>query len=196
MKDPARPKDMYGRKPTSSSRGKTHDRILAMQHEPGMLPGAEAILADRPAGSLAEAVMAFHAEHVQPKPVTTRRAYERSLTLFVRDLVARGPLPNTLVVDSKLDRERFANHLDWRMEQGLHDAGELQRSALHLARLGEWLVSTGRLPAESFVDGRAWMRAEAVRRIADAPPAFHVAADAAALRDVSGDADLLDPSSD
>ena len=71
-----------------------------------------------------------------------------------------------------------------------------KNTALHLARLGEWLVSTGRLPAESFVDGRAWMRAEAVRRIADAPPAFHVAADAAALRDVSGDADLLDPSSD
>lgn len=140
--------------------------------------------------------MAFHAEHVQPKPVTTRRAYERSLTLFMRDLVAQGPLPRTLVVDSKLDRERFASHLDWRVAQGLDDAGELQRAALHLARFGEWLVSTGRLNAEAFIDGRTWMRAEAGRRIADAPPAFHVAADADALRDTSGDADVLDPPTD
>lgn len=184
-----RTKDIYGRRPTSASRGKTHERIMALQHDPSVIPGTEAVLAERPPGSIAASILAFHADQVVARPVTTRRAYERSLAFFARDLAATGPSPQAAA--SVLDRERAAQHLDWRIEQGLHDAGELQRSALHLSRLFEWLVDAELLAPAAFEDGRAWMRAEAARRIEHAPPPFHVAASADELRDVSGDAALL-----
>jgi hypothetical protein len=180
-------KDIYDRRPTSTSRGKTIQRIMDHQHAPGMIPGTEAVLAERPAGSIAEAIMAFHAAWVENKPVTTRRAYERSLAVFARDLAANGPAP-TEPLDA-LGRERLAAHLDWRIANALHDPGELQRSALHLTRLCEWCEAE--LGAELGAD-RAWMRKQAATRIAAAPPAFHVAGSSEQLRDTSDDADVLD----
>ena len=70
-------KDIYDRRATSRSRGKTIQRIMDRQHPVGMIPGTELVLAERPVGSIAEAVLAFHAAWVEPKQVTTRRAYER-----------------------------------------------------------------------------------------------------------------------
>lgn len=179
-------KDIYGRRATSQSRGKTIQRILDHQHAPGMIPGTEAVLAERPTGSIGAAVLAFHAAWVESKQVTTRRAYERSLAFFVRDLAANGPTPQEPV--DRLSRDRVVEHLDWRLENGLHDPGELQRAALHLTRLLEWLQET--LALELDAD-RAWMRQQAADRIAAAPPAFHVAASADELRDTSGDADAI-----
>lgn len=179
-------KDIYDRRPTSTSRGRTIQRIMDLQHAAGMIPGTEGVLDERPAGSIAEAVMAFHADWVESKAVTTRRAYERSLAFFARDLAANGPAPSAPLAE--LGRERLAAHLDWRIANALHDPGELQRSALHLTRFCEW--SESELGASLGAD-RAWMREQAARRIAAAPPAFHVASSAAQLRDTGSDADLL-----
>jgi hypothetical protein len=180
-------KDIYDRRPTSTSRGKTIQRIMDLQHAQGMIPGADEALAERPEGSIAAAIMAFHAAWVESKPVTTRRAYERSLAFFARDLLANGPAPSSPL--GELGRDRLAAHLDWRLDSGLHDPGELQRSALHLTRFCEW--SQTELGAELDAD-RAWMREQAASRIAAAPPAFHVAASADELRDTTGDAAALD----
>ncbi|MCW2920957.1 MAG: hypothetical protein JWL76_831 [Thermoleophilia bacterium] len=179
-------KDIYDRKATSVSRGKTIQRIMDRQHASGMIPGTELVLAERPDGSIAEAVLAFHGEWVEPKQVTTRRAYERSLAFFVRDLAANGPAPTEAL--AALSRDRLVEHLDWRLANGLHDPGELQRAALHLTRLCEWIG--GHRGVDLDAD-RAWMRAQAAGRIDAAPPAFHVATSADELRDTSGDADAL-----
>jgi hypothetical protein len=184
-------KDIYDRRPTSTSRGKTIQRIMDLQHAAGMIPGAEAVLAERPEGSIAEAIMAFHAAWVEPKAVTTRRAYERSLAFFARDLAANGPAP-TEPLDA-LGRERLAAHLDWRIANALHDPGELKRSALHLTRFCEWCETE--LGVELQAD-RAWMREQAARRIAAAPPAFHVARTSDELRDTLTDASALDADAD
>ena len=180
-------RDIYGRRATSESRGKTIQRILDHQHAAGMIPGTEGVLDERPEGSIAAAIMAFHDAWVESKQVTTRRAYERSLAFFARDLAARGPAVTSPV--GALARERLVDHLDWRIERGMHDPGELQRAALHLTRLCEW--ANEQLEAGIDVD-RAWMRARAAERIAAAPPAFHVAGTADELRDTSSDADTLD----
>jgi hypothetical protein len=179
-------KDIYDRRPTSTSRGKTIQRIMDKQHAAGMIPGTEQVLAERPAGSVAEAVMAFHASWVETKPVTTRRAYERSLAFFVRDLAANGPTPQDPL--SSLSRDRLAQHLDWRLANALTDPGELQRAALHLTRLCEW--AEAELGASLDAD-RAWMREQAASRIAAAPPAFHVATSSDELRDTAADAGKL-----
>lgn len=179
-------KDIYDRKPTSASRGKTIQRIMDLQHEQGVIPGAEDALAVQPAGSIAAAITAFHAAWVESKAVTTRRSYERSLALFARDLAANGPAPSTPL--AKLNRDRLVQHLDWRLSSGLHDPGELQRAALHLTRLCEW--ATAQLGEELGAD-RAWMREQAAARISAAPPAFHVATHAGELRDTSADAEHL-----
>lgn len=182
-----RPKDLYGRKATSQSRGRTIQRIMDLQHAPGTIPGTEQVLAERPAGSIAEALMAFHADWVEPKQVTTRRAYERSLAFFARDLAASAdPAPNAPI--GELSRARLAAHLDWRLANGLTDPGELQRAALHLTRFCEWAQE--RLDIDLGAD-RPWMREQAAERIAAAPPAFHVATRADELRDTSGDASSL-----
>jgi hypothetical protein len=152
-----------------------------------MIPGAHEVLVDRPTGSIAAAIADFHATWVEPKPVTTRRAYERSLAFFARDLEANGPAPSEPL--ASLGRERLAAHHDWRLANGLHDPGELQRSALHLTRLCEW--AEAELGAELQAD-RAWMREQAAARIDAAPPAFHVATSSDELRDTSGDAESLD----
>jgi hypothetical protein len=179
-------KDIYDRKATSVSRGKTIQRIMDRQHAAGMIPGTEQVLAERPAGSIADAVLGFHADWVEPKQVTTRRAYERSLAFFVRDLAANGPAPTEHL--AALSRNRLVEHLDWRLSSGLHDPGELQRSALHLTRLCEWIGEHRGIDLDA---DRAWMRAQAAARIAAAPPAFHVATRADELRDTSGDANAL-----
>lgn len=179
-------KDIYDRKATSTSRGKTIQRIMDRQHEAGMIPGTEQVLAERPEGSIAQAVLAFHAEWVEPKQVTTRRAYERSLAFFVRDLATNGPATTEPL--ASLSRDRLVEHLDWRLSNGLHDPGELQRSALHLTRLCEWISEHSEVDLQA---DRAWMRAQAAARIAAAPPPFHVAGRADQLRDTSGDADAL-----
>lgn len=185
MDEPGRsPKDLYGRKAVSQSRGRTIQRIMDLQHAPGTIPGTETVLADRPAGSIAEAIMAFHAAWVEPKQVTTRRAYERSLAFFARDLAAGGdPTPQAPL--DQLGRDRIVAHLDWRLVNALTDPGELQRAALHLSRLCEWAEeATG----VTLGADRAWMREQAASRIAAAPPPFHVATRADQLRDTSGDA--------
>jgi hypothetical protein len=179
-------KDIYSRKATSTSRGKTIQRIMDLQHAQGMIPGTEQVLAERPAGSIAEAIWAFHAAWVETKPVTTRRAYERSLAFFARDLAANGPAPQRPL--GELTRDRLVEHLDWRLANALSDPGELQRAALHLTRLCEW--SETELGA-SLDANRAWMREHAASRIAAAPPAYHVATRADELRDTTGDAGLL-----
>ncbi len=179
-------RDIYDRRPTSNSRGKTISRILAHQHAAGTIPGTEEMLDERPDGSIAAVVVAFHAEWVESKPVTTRRAYERSIALFVRDLAINGPALRDPI--ARLDRDRIVDHLDWRVANGLHDPGELQRASLHLARLCEWANEH----ANASIDiDRPWLRAQASERIATAPPPFQAASDASELRDVSGDADLI-----
>lgn len=185
-----RPKDIYDRKPTSESRGKTHERIMALQHDPSMIPGAEDVLAEAPEGSIARALIDFHQDQVTSRPVTTRRAYERSIAIFARDLAQDGPHPREPL--ASLDRERMAAHLAWRLQNGLHDAGELQRSSLHMSRIGEWLVAQGLKTGDEFADFRAWMRARAAAKIAEAPPAFHIATEASQLRDTSADEQVLD----
>lgn len=182
-----RPKDLYGRTATSASRGKTIQRIMDLQHAPGTIPGTEQVLAERPAGSIAEAIMAFHAAWVEPKKVTTRRAYERSLAFLARDL-AGGEEPTPQSPVSALTPARVVAHLDWRLANGLADPGELQRAALHLTRLCEWIESELGVPLDA---DRVWMREQAATRIAAAPPAFHVATRADELRDTTDDATLL-----
>lgn len=181
------PRDIYGRRPTSTSRGRTIQRIMDHQHAAGTIPGAEEALAQRPPGSIAAALMAFHAAWIEPKQVTTRRAYERSLAFFARDLAEHGPPPRGAV--SLLDRDRLVQHLEWRMASGLADPGELQRAALHLTRFCEW--SAEELGVDLGAD-RAWMREQAAARIAAAPPPFHVATTAEELRDTTGDDAMLD----
>lgn len=183
------PRDIYGRRPTSTSRGRTIERIMDLQHERGVLPGAEGVLADAPPGSIAAAIVGFHRGWVEHRQVTTRRAYERSLALFARDLAEQGPAPARPL--HELAADRLAAHLDWRLRHGLVDSGELQRSALHLARFCEWAASE--LDAQLLPDARAWMRHQAAARIEAAPPAFHVATSADELRDTSADERLLDP---
>lgn len=176
MADHPRPRDIHGRRPTSESRGRTHERILAQQHEAGRLPGAEDVLAERPDGSIAAAICEFHVSWVESKLVTVRRGYERSLALFARDLAEHGPAPAAPVTE--LTPERLVAHLDWRISVNLRDPGELQRSALHLARFAAWLGEHG-TPLDA---PRDTLRAAAVARIAALPPVFHVATDAAQLR--------------
>ena len=184
--DQRRTPDLYGRRPTSRSRGKTIDRIMAHQHAAGRIPGAEAALESRPEGSIAEALTAFHHAWVETKPVTTRRAYERSLAFFARDLAANGPDPSSAIAD--LPATRLAEHLDWRLANGLDDPGELQRCTVHLARACAWTIEHGGSAPE--VD-RAWLREQVTARIEHAPPPFHAARVADELRDTSGDAQLL-----
>jgi len=179
-------RDIYGRSATSQSRGKTIQRIMDRQHAGGMIPGTEDVLADRPSGSIAEAILDFHATWVEPKQVTTRRAYERSLAFFARDLAEVGPAPALPL--AQLSRDRLVQHLDWRLTRGLTDPGELQRAALHLTRLCEWIAEHFGVDLQA---DRAWMRAQAAERIAAAPPAYHVATRADELRDTSGDAAAL-----
>jgi hypothetical protein len=179
-------RDIYDRRATSTSRGRTIDRIMARQHAQGVIPGTEQVLEDRPAGSIAEAILGFHADWVETKQVTTRRAYERSLAFFARDLAANGPEPAQPI--DALRRDRLVDHLDWRLAQGLDDPGELQRAALHLTRLCEWV---GEHRSVDLQADRAWMRARAAERIATAPPPFHASRTANELRDTSGDAAAL-----
>ena len=186
MSEHPRTKDLYGRRPTSTSRGKTHGRIMALQHALGTIPGAEDALATAPEGSIAAGIRAFHTTWVEPKPVTTRRAYERTLAFFARDLQATGPEPAQPA--TQLRRERLAAHLDWRIHAGLTDVGELQRAGLHLARLAEWFDETFDLNLGAT---REWMREQAAARIDLAPPAYHTATSADQLRDTSRDAAVL-----
>lgn len=131
-------RDPYGRRTTSRSRGRTHERILAMQHGSNELPGAQDLLADAPVGSVAACVGDFNSGWLAPSlQVTARRAYERSMVLLLRDLAENGPDPRGPV--QQLARARFEQHLEWRVERRLVDRTELLRCTVHLARLGAWL---------------------------------------------------------
>jgi hypothetical protein len=132
-----RERDIYGRKPTSNSRGRTDERIMALQHAKGTLPGAEGLLDGCGDGSIGAAITRFHVEFVEPKPVTSRRAYERSLVFLLRDLAEVGPNPTASIAE--LSEERLAAHLDWRVAHGLTHAAELSRAGVHLGHIGEWL---------------------------------------------------------
>jgi hypothetical protein len=181
-----RERDIYDRRATSESHGRTIERIMDLQHAAGMIPGTEQALSERPEGSIAAAILGFHADWVESKQVTTRRAYERSLAFFARDLEANGPHPRSPL--AALQRDRLVEHLDWRLAHGLDDPGELQRAALHLTRLCEW--ATEHHGVELDAD-RAWMRAHAAKRIAAAPPPFHVATSSSELRDTGDDESRL-----
>jgi hypothetical protein len=129
-------RDIYCRRPISTSRGRTHERIMALQHAPEALPGAEELLpAEAPDGSIAAAVRSFHRDWVAQRPVTGRRAYERLLVLLVKDLAANGPsLAEPLPA---LDQARLFAHLQWRLDNGMGHASELPRAAVGLARMIE-----------------------------------------------------------
>lgn len=179
-------RDLYQRRPTSTSRGRTHERIMALQHAPHTLPGAEEALAIRPPGSIAAAICDFHAAWATPRRVTTRRSYERSLALLSRDLHANGPDPAQPL--QSLAGERLGTHIEWRVAVGLTDPGELQRAALHLARLCEWLDAER---DGSFGAIRPVLRERAAAALRGAPPPYHAAGSASELRDTSGDARVL-----
>lgn len=129
--------DPYDRKPTSDSRGRTHERILGMQRANGTLPGADELLADAPAGSIGAAVLGFLVDWVEHRSVTSRRAYERSLVLLVRDCAEHGPALDSPA--SALNAARLAQHLAWRIDNGLNNPTELIRCAVHVSRLADWL---------------------------------------------------------
>lgn len=130
-------RDIYGRRPTSSSAGRTHDRILAMQHAPGHLPGVTDALAAAPAGSIGAAIQGFIEGWVVAQPVVARRTYERAIMFLVIDLVQEGPAPDQ--PRALLDRERLEQHLRWRLQRGLTNRYELVRATVHLARLAAWI---------------------------------------------------------
>ena len=161
----ARSRDIYGRRSTSQSRGKTHERIMALQHDPTAIPGTGAALEGCGDGSIGAALMAFHADWVRERPVAPRRAYERTIALLLRDLAANGPQPSALVAE--LSGERLVAHATWRRESRLTDPGELRRMPVHLARIATWLdehVGT------SLGDVRPALEA-AVARLLDEPTA-------------------------
>jgi hypothetical protein len=181
-----RPKDIYSRRSVSDSRGRTHERVLARQHGVGVLPGAEHLLQDAPEGSIAAGTHTFLVEWLSSRPVTSRRAYERSITIFLRDLERNGPHPHEFAADLTL--QRLYQHLAWRIEVGLRDAGELQRCVLHLARVCEWLDTTFNA---GISPDRAELRAAASTVLASVPPPFQAAHTAADLRDTSDDESTL-----
>lgn len=135
-----RTRDLYGRRTTSRSRGRTDERIMALQHRRGVLPGAQELLADPQPGSIGAALTGFHREWVEQQAVTSRRTYERALVLLARDLAANGPALDHPV--RELDQARLATHLAWRADNGLRDSAELVRASVHLARLADWLDTT------------------------------------------------------
>jgi hypothetical protein len=132
----AESRDLYSRKPVSNSRGRTDDRILAMQHAPDQLPGAEELLGDSPPeGSIAAAVRRFHADWVVSRPITSRRAYERALVLLVNDLAENGPSLDVPI--DVLTPDRLVSHLQWRAARGMVHPGDVPRAAVNLARFLE-----------------------------------------------------------
>ena len=134
METPSR--DIYGRKPVSESRGRTDDRILAMQHDPDTLPGTEDLLdASMPSGSIGAVIQSFQVEWVKTQPITNRRAYERALMLLVHDLAQNGPSLSEPI--ERLTGDRLVAHLDWRWHAGMHHPTDFPRAAVNLARLLE-----------------------------------------------------------
>lgn len=109
---------------------------MALQRADGTLPGAGALIADAPKGSIAAGIDGFLHDWVIGQPVTARRAYERTIVLLLRDLAAHGPAPSDPC--TAIDERRLARHLSWRHDLGLIDARELSRCAVHLARLAAW----------------------------------------------------------
>lgn len=133
---PEKTRDIYGRRPISQSRGKTQQRIMDLQHAAGEVPGIENELAAPPDGSIASAFKRFLVEWVETRPLTSRRTYERTLMMLVKDLESTDLSVNEPVL--KLTADRLEKHLEWRISQGLDDAQELLRTGVHLARIGEW----------------------------------------------------------
>jgi hypothetical protein len=111
---------------------------MALQHAPGTLPGAEDLLADCPAGSIGATLTRFHVEFAELQTITSRRAYERSLVLLLKDLAEAGPAPSAPLAD--LTGDRLVAHLDWRVANGLGSSAEFVRAGVHLGHLAEWLA--------------------------------------------------------
>jgi len=90
--------------------------------------------------SIGAGIARFNAGWVSPlTSITSRRAYERSLVLLVKDLAGRdvsGQLTDPLAT---MTHETLTQHLAWRVGNGLRDPAELQRSAAHMTRLATWL---------------------------------------------------------
>lgn len=149
-------RDLYGRRPTSTSRGKTHERIMALQREDGVLPGAEHLLVSPQDGSIASCVQEFLMSEIVPLTVTARRAYERTLVLFLRDLHDNGP--DLQQPCNVLTHDRIVQHLEWRRTAGLVDPTELTRCCVHFARFASW--------SDSHCDAQIRLDQEQLRTIA------------------------------
>lgn len=133
-------RDIYGRKPTSESRGKTQQRIMDLQHAPGQLPEMAELLQDLAAGSIGQAIDRFVREWVTEQAVTSRRSYERTMMLLVRDFQEpqSDREPELGLPAERLDLDRLVQHLRWRISKGLVDEAELRRATVHLARFSAW----------------------------------------------------------
>lgn len=110
---------------------------MDLQHATGSIPGIEYALANPPEGSIAAALTQFLLTWVEPLPLTSRRTYERTLMMLVKDLQMTGP--DVSESTQKLSAQRLESHLDWRISVGLDDTAELLRTGVHLARLASWL---------------------------------------------------------
>lgn len=118
---------------------------MALQRADGTLPGAELLFAEATGNvavtSIGGELLRFLDEHVISMPITSRRAYERSLVLLLRDLDESGPAPTSPM--QALGGDRFIQHLQWRVRAGLDEPAELTRCAVQLGHLTEWLHERG-----------------------------------------------------
>jgi hypothetical protein len=169
--------DIYGRKPTSTSRGKTHDRIMALQHDPAIIPGTAGLLEHPTAGSIAAVMVETHQHVVVHLPVTTRRAHERTFAMIARDLHDHGPGLAVPFADFTIDR--FAAHLDWRLAHGFDDPGEMRRTIVHVGKLVSHARDVMQIPSPLTKDQ---LREVVERRAAQVPPPFGAASTSAELQ--------------
>lgn len=129
-------RDIYNRRAISESRGRTQQRILDMQHEPGQIPGLENDLESPVAGSIGAVLRSLIDGWISDKPFTTRRTYERSIMFLVRDLSENGPALSAPAAE--LTESRLLQHLSWRFSAGMGDSMELARAAVHCHRIAGW----------------------------------------------------------
>ncbi len=143
MSDERRTKDIYGRRATSSSRGRPTNGSSRCSTNPepsrALTPRSSTLRQARSPRACFEFHRTWGRDPAGDHPARLRAL----LALLMRDLAAHGPEPAEPA--GALDRERLVSHLDWRIARQLVDPGELQRSALHMARLGAWF---GRAPRQ------------------------------------------------
>jgi hypothetical protein len=114
---------------------------MSLQRADGSLPGADDVLEGASPTSIGGIINEFLNEYVVNLPITSRRAYERSLVLLLRDLSESGPEPSRPA--ESLTGDRFSQHLHWRVNSGLDEPAELTRCAVQLGHLTEWLADRG-----------------------------------------------------